>query len=284
MGDLPVASIVCAFGAALLFAIAAVAQQTAAANVREDQSLVRELARSPRWWAGLIGDGGGYVLQAVALALGSVLVVQPILVTALVFALPLSARFAHRTVGARNWALAAALCVALAVFLVIGNPTEGDGGAPFSDWALPLAVLLAVVAVATAYGVLGSRRVDPGRRALLLGTAGGLLFGLAAALTQYVTRLLEHGPAHLLTSWQTWALVASGAVGLYLQQRAYQVGPLTASLPAVTVGEPIAAAYIGMTVLDERLRAVGGGLLVTIAAVVVMCVTAVALSRSEAVG
>ena len=59
---------------------------------------------------------------------------------------------------------------------------------------------------------------------------------------------------------------------------------MTASLPAVTVGEPIAAAYIGMTVLDERLRAVGGGLLVTIAAVVVMCVTAVALSRSEAVG
>ena len=41
----------------------------------------------------------------------------------------------------------------------------------------------------------------PGRRALLLGTAGGLLFGLAAALTQYVTGLLEHGlgaPAHQL--------------------------------------------------------------------------------------
>lgn len=85
---LPAASVVCALVAALLFAGASVAQQSAASEVPEGSGLMSTLFRSPRWWAGVVGDGGGYVMQAVALAIGSVLVVQPLLVSALLFALP----------------------------------------------------------------------------------------------------------------------------------------------------------------------------------------------------
>ncbi len=275
----PFWAVVCALVAALLFAVAAVAQHRAAAAVPEEHSLVGTLLRSPRWWAGVGGDAGGYAMQVVALALGAVLLVQPILVSALVFALPLSARLTGRRVGARNWAAALALVAALACFLVVGNPSEGDSNAPLGDWIVPLAILLGAVggAVALALGT-----ADGGLRALLFGAAGGALFGLAAALTSYVTDLFEHGLGHVVGSWQTWALVAAGLIGVYFQQRAFQAGSLTASLPAVTIAEPLAAAFLGLTVLDEQLRTNGFGVVITAFAVVVMCVTAIQLSRAQA--
>jgi hypothetical protein len=273
------AAVLCALLAALLFAVAAVAQQRAAAAVPETAALIGSLVRNPRWWAGIIGDTGGYALQVAALALGAVLLVQPILVSALVFALPLSARLNNRRVQPGTWATALALTAALACFLIVGDPTKGNTDAPLRDWLVPLAVLLGLIAAATAGGIVAA---DPARRALLLGVASGSLYGLAAALTSYVTGLFEHGLGHVLGAWQTWALVASGVTGAYLQQRAYQAGPLAASLPAVTIGEPLAAAFIGLTVLDERLRTSTVGLVVTSLAVVVMCATTIALSRSQA--
>ncbi len=275
----PLGAVVCALVAALLFAVAAVAQQRAAAAVPEEQSLVGALVRSPRWWAGIGGDAGGYAMQVAALALGAVLLVQPILVSALVFALPLSARLNGRRVGARSWAAALALVGALVCFLLVGNPSEGDSTAPLRDWVVPLAILLGAVGGAV---VLALGTADGGRRALLFGAAGGALYGLAAALTSYVTDLFEHGLGHVLGSWQTWALIASGLLGVYFQQRAFQAGTLTASLPAITIAEPLAAAFLGLTVLDENLRTNGFGVVITAIAVLVMCATAIQLSRAQA--
>ncbi|MFE9324823.1 DMT family transporter [Nocardia sp. NPDC052278] len=279
MANHQVGAVVCALIAALLFAVAAVAQQHAAAAVPEDESLMRSLLRNPRWWGGIIGDAGGYAMQVAALTLGAVLLVQPILVSMLVFALPLSARINRRRITPRTWATAVALAAALAAFLIIGDPTEGNTNAPLRDWIPPLAALLGVLAVAVAVG-LGTS--DPTRRALLFGTAGGALFGLAAALTEYVTELFDGGLTHVLGSWQTWALVASGLIGLYIQQRAFQSGPLVASLPAVTIAEPLAAAFIGITVLDERFRTDHIGYAVITVAVIIMCATTIQLSRAQA--
>jgi len=67
--------------AAALFAVAAVAQQRAAAAVPKDRvgglRLVLTLARRPLWWVGTLADVGGYAAQAAALGLGSLLLVQP---------------------------------------------------------------------------------------------------------------------------------------------------------------------------------------------------------------
>lgn len=274
-----VGAIVCALISALLFAVAAVTQQHAAAAVPEDESLIRSLMRNPRWWAGIVGDAGGFAMQVAALALGAVLLVQPILVSMLVFALPLSARINHRRVTPRTWATAIALVAALACFLIVGDPSEGNTNAPLRDWIPPLAALLGLLAVALV-AALGTS--VPTRRALLFGAVGGALFGLAAALTEYVTELFDGGVTHVTGSWQTWALLASGLIGLYLQQRAFQSGPLVASLPAVTIAEPLAAAFIGITVLDERLRTNHIGLAVIAIAVIIMCATTIQLSRIQA--
>nr|WP_249359207.1 DMT family transporter [Nocardia cyriacigeorgica] len=281
MSNVPVAAVVCAFVAALGFAVAAVAQQRAAADVPEGEAFLAGLARSPRWWAGIVGDGGAFVFQIVALALGSVLVVQPILVTSLIFALPLAARYNHVPVTRAAWAQAIALSVALACFLVVGDPEPGVRDAPWSHWLGPLTLVLGlVVAAVGAAVVVGSRGV----RAMLLGAAAGLLFGVSAAVTQHVVELFGDGIGAAVTSWEPYTMVGSGLLGLYLQQRAYQIGALSASLPAFTVAEPLAAMFLGLTVLEEELNTGTAGLVVVLVSVVVMCVAAVQLSRAQAEG
>ncbi|WP_040815637.1 DMT family transporter [Nocardia concava] len=277
--NLPIAAVVCAFVGAVLFAVSAVAQQRAAADVPAGDALLAKLIRNPRWVAGLIGDAGGFGFQVAALALGSVLVVQPILVTALVFALPLAAHYSGRRVTRAMWGQAAALSIALACFLVVGEPTEGVSEAPWHRWVLPLGLMAAVIVA----GIVVAATVKvPTLQALLLGSVAGLLFGISAALTENVTQLFGDSVATALTSWELYVLVACGILGLYVQQRGYQVGPLSASLPAFTVAEPLGAAFLGMTVLDERLRSGPVGTAFVAASVVVMCVAAVRLSRAQA--
>ncbi|WP_280235946.1 DMT family transporter [Nocardia cyriacigeorgica] len=279
MDNVSVAAVVCAFIAALGFAVAAVAQQRAAAEVPAGQALLAGLMRSPRWWAGIIGDGGAFVFQIVALALGSVLVVQPILVTSLVFALPLAAHYNRVPVTRTAWAHAGALSIALACFLVVGDPSEGVRDAPWAQWMGPLSLVfgLAVAAVVAALLV----RVTA-LRAMLLGAAAGLLFGVSAALTQHVVELFGDGIGAALSGWEPYTMVGAGLVGLYLQQRAYQIGALSASLPAFTVAEPLGAMFLGLTVLEERLDTGPAGIAVVLASVVVMCIAAVQLSRVQA--
>ena len=133
--------------------------------------------------------------------------------------------------------------------------------------------------VAVAVALTGIRS---GPRALLLGAACGALYGTAVALTKPVIDELTHGPVAVLSGWELWALVASGAAGFYLQQRAFQAGSLAASLPAITISEPLVAVFLGFTVLGERLRVDTPGAVVVAVAVVVMVTTTVALSRTQA--
>ncbi|MFC8382895.1 DMT family transporter [Nocardia sp. NPDC057272] len=275
-----IATIACALIAAMLIALGAVAQQRAAAAVPEGTSLLGGLLRSPRWWSGIVGDTGGYAMQVLALAFGAVLVVQPILVSALVFALPLSARLNGQRITARAAATALILVAALALFLIVGDPTAGEDTAPFREWLVPLAILLGVVVAAAVAGLTISSRSG---QALALGLAGGALFGTAAALTDRVVTLFGDGIGAVLGGWQTWTLVAAGLLGVYLQQRAFQAGPLSASLPAATIAEPLAAAFLGLTALDEHLRTSGPGLVVVGVCVVVMCAATVALCHTRAV-
>nr|WP_296766326.1 DMT family transporter [Rhodococcus sp. (in: high G+C Gram-positive bacteria)] len=274
-----VLAVALALVAAFLFACASVAQQSAAAAVPDGESLIASLLRSPRWWAGVVGDLGGYGVQVAALWVGSVLVVQPLLVSMLLFALPLSAKFSHYKMTRSTWVLAIALALALAVFIVVGDPTEGHSVASFAEWRIPLAIASAVVLACAGTGLLSK---NPGIRALMLGAAGGLLFGMAVAFTKYVTDLIGNDTFGALLAWQTYALLACGGVGFYLQQRAFQSGPLSASLPAVTIGEPFGAAFLGITVLGERVRDDTFALVVIALCVAVMIFATVALSRSQA--
>lgn len=271
-----------AVASALAFAIATVAQQRAAAQSSDSDvrggRFVGQLLRNPRWLAAMLGNGGGYVLQAAALGIGSVLIVQPILVTALLFALPLSAYLAHERL---RWTAAMSgliLGVSLAVFLTLGNPNNGASQASRQDWLIVSVVGIPIVVSSV---ILANAR-SGATRASLLAIAVGLLGGVLAVLTKAVVATAGDGIGHLVTSGETYGLLAVGVAGIYLQQLAFQAGSLQASLPIMTVLEPVIAALLGLTLLHEQLQASGLRMTVLVVAAILMTVATVALARDRA--
>jgi hypothetical protein len=281
MGRVTALAAALALLAAALFAVAAAVQQWSAEAVPDDRAgvgLVGTLVRQPLWRAGTCADVGGYVAQAAALGLGSLLLVQPLLVSSLLFALPLSARWAGRRLRRADRVWSALLAATLAVFVVSGEPTAGVDRVGLRAW-LPAAAVLGLLVAGCLLGAALRRGTA---RAVLLAVATGVLYGLAAALTKGVVDLLGHGLLAVLTSAETYGLALALAAGTFLQQAAFQAGDLGASLPAVTVGEPVVAAAIGIGVLQEHLQADGAEWVLIAGLVAVMVMATVALARSSA--
>jgi drug/metabolite transporter (DMT)-like permease len=277
-----VLAVVIALVAALLFAVAFVMQQRAAAEVPDEESLgvglVTRLIRQPIWLIGTASDVLGYAAQAVALALASLVLVQPLLAASLLFALPLGAWWAKRRLRRSDAAWALALTVGLAVFLIAGEPTDGVDRADVTDWLIAGAVIVPV----TAGCILVAARGRGARRAVLLAAATGILYGVGAALTKSTVSLLDDGFVGVVTSWEPYALVAAIGLGTYLQQAAFQAGDLAQSLPAVQVLEPVVAVVLGIALLQEELQADGLQWVLIALAAVAMIVSTAALSRSQA--
>jgi len=277
-----VLAVVLALLAAMLFAVASAAQQRTAAAVPDAKAhglgLMKILVRRPLWWVGTVSDGTGYAAQAAALGLGSLLLVQPLLVTTLLFALPLSARWAGRHLRRTDWMWAGLLAAALAVFVVSGDPTAGVDRAPVQRW-LPAAAVLGALLAGCLLGAATRRGTS---RAVLLAVATGVAFGVVAALTKGAVSRLDDGIPALLTTWEAYGVVGASIAGTLMQQSAYQAGALSASLPAMTVGEPVVAVALGVAVLEEQLRSDGAEWVLIGALVVVMVAATVALARSAA--
>jgi len=242
-----------ALASALCYAAAMVLQQRSARASDPDASLrprlVVQLARRPAWLAGVVANVAGYGLRFVALGRGSLTVVQPLLVTSLLCALPTSARLHRQRLRRPEWAAALAVAAGLALFLVLGGRASGRAGAGAGAW---LAAAAAVGVPAALLVSLGRRRAGPGRAALLAG-AGGALLALTAALTKAVATASRAHLLHVLVTWQPYALVAAGAVAVVVVQSAFAAAPLTASLPVLMVVEPLASVAIGVALFHEHL-------------------------------
>jgi hypothetical protein len=277
-----VAPAVLALLAALAFAVATVVQQRAAALSSDEDArgfaFVKQVLRRPQWWAGTGGNVFGYGLQAVALGIGSILIVQPILVTSLLFALPLGARLSRRPLPQGTWMWGTVLVVALAAFVSLATSNQGVDHASHRDWSIAAVVIVVIVG-----GCLVAAHPRSGApRASLLAIAAGLAEGVLAVLTKGVASTAADGLVAILTSAETYALIVVGIGGVYLQQLAFQAGALQASMPIVVVLEPTTAVLFGLTLLHEHLDASGAALLVLVAAVGAMAVATVVLARNAA--
>ena len=229
------------------------------------------------WLLGVGCDVGAYATQAGALAVGSLLLVQPVLVTTLLFALPISAKMTGRKLYPADGVWAVVKTSALAVFVVVGNPSEGKDLASFSKWAPTLFACLAVIVACIVIG----RMWKPGAAALLAAATGGM-FGIGAALTKSAMNLLGQGIPQLLTSWELYVLIGAGVAGAVLQEDAFQAGDIEASLPAMTILEPLVAILLGVAVLDERIQARGGEWVIIAMTIVAMGIATVQLARRAA--
>ncbi len=268
--------------AAVFLAIGIVVRQRATLDVPAEHGvsavMVLTLIRRPLWWAGTAAAVAGFVFQALALANGSLLLVQPILVSALLFALPLSARLAHRRVTRAEWAWALLLTAALAVFVVLAKPSPGDYEASLQTSAI-VAVVCTVAVLACV--VVASRSAD-WRRAVLLAVAVGVLFGVVAVLTKLFMHVLTHeGLVAVLVTPVPYLLVILGVIAVLLQQSAFHAGSLQTSVPTMLTLEPVIAVVLGAVVLGEHLDVGRLDAVVLAISTLAMVAGTIALGRDE---
>jgi drug/metabolite transporter (DMT)-like permease len=243
-----------ALAAALLFSLGTVLQQQVAATASEEEArgagfLIR-LARKPRWLAGIAADALGFVAQAAALGLGRIVVVQPLLATSVVFALPLGARLEHKPISRPEILAALAVTAGLGGFLVLADPEGGVENASATAWV----VSFAIAAVVCAALVVGARGRDPVHRAAMLGTAAGILFALSAALTKATVEQLDDGVLTIFENWQVYALVVVGYASMTISQASLQTGALAAAVATQMSLDPVASLFLGTLAFEETIH------------------------------
>jgi drug/metabolite transporter (DMT)-like permease len=275
---------VLALVAAFLFALAAALQQKGALglpeiSLRRPASLAR-LAGQTMWLVGTVALLTGYVFQAAALDRGRLAIIQPLLVTTVIFALPLGYFLTSQHVGRREVIGALVIVVGLALFALYGDPAGGLENAPGSEWAIAIAVIAVLSGVLLAFGGRGSLTT----KAAVYGTVAGILFGLSAALTKPTLDYLHESIGELLSHWEPYALALAGVLGFVLQQVSLGTGKLAPSVATVSVANPIVGILLGIILLDERLSRPAWHILVACIGLGLALVGAVVIAVAREVG
>jgi len=269
--------------AAFCFALAATLQQRGALNLptislADPKSLLR-LAGNVTWLAGTLVLVTGYLFQAGALDRGRLVVIQPLLVTTIVFALPLGYFLTKQHVGRREVTGAIVVLCGLALFVYFGDPAGGNENASNAQWAIAFAVLGAISTVLFVFG----RGGDLSMKAAVYGTVSGIMFGVSSALTKPTLEFLHESVGTMLSHWECYALAIAGVGGFVLQQVSLGTGRLAPSVATVSVANPVVGILIGVLLLDERLSRPTWHVLLAVVGLALALIGAVVISLSQEV-
>ena len=253
--DTLVIAVPAAVAAATCFGLTGALQHRAARRT-DQQGAVRvgllwDLLHQPLWLSSLVANAFGVLLQWLALSTGPLILIQPLLVTGLLFAVIITSAL-HRQRVDRVVLLGAMLCVGgLAGFLLMARPQEGQDWLAF-DQVLPFALGLAVILA----GCLVVAHKYPGTpRVLALATATGVLYGVTASLTKLAADDLRGGILAMLTDWPFYLVAICGVLGFWLNQNAFRVGvALAPALAVIVILDPLVGIGIGVLWLGERLQ------------------------------
>ena len=267
-----VVSIVAALASAAMFAVTTNLQREAASRVPVHGGgpvhLVRRLVADPRWLLAAVIGGLALVLHGLALARGSVLVVQSVMALGLVIALSLEAFRHHRRLRPTELGGAVLVVGGVTAIVAAGRPVEGRLSADV--WIL---VAAAALVLATFALIIRSRHaVGTTWEARLLAGAGGACFAVDAVFLQRLAAVLD--PKGATPIWTGFDAVATGTdlVGFFAASmaggiaihRAYQVAPLREVQPTLAASEPVTAFAVSAVLLHEGVRwgALGYGVVV----------------------
>jgi drug/metabolite transporter (DMT)-like permease len=211
--------------------------------------LLWHLTQRPVWVLGQALGIAGFITHALAVIHGPISLVQPIIITGIVFAVPIRAAISRRLPEPREMGAVFLTAGALAIFLLASDPSEGDGhpgGLAFFFLVAGCASLGVLVFVLT-------RLVRTGNlRAFLLGASAGLLLGLVAVLVKAAEEEYDKGGlSHLLTTWPIYGLACAGLGGVAINQVAYRSARLSASMPMLNVVNCLVGLSFGYLVFQE---------------------------------
>jgi drug/metabolite transporter (DMT)-like permease len=242
-----------ALAGALVYGVTGVLQQRAARRIEgSDQlGLIRGLLAQRSWLLSTMGSVVGFGLQGLALGTGPIVLVQPLLVTGVLFAALTGFLLSHRPV---DWPLMGSLVLTaagLAVFLLFAHPTQGTDTVSLRH-VLPLAAGLFVVLIACITLVVHTRGLA---RSLALALSAGIVYGVTAAVAKVTIGAFGSGGFMAgLTHWSLWALVVLGPLGFLLNQNAFHEGELVSPpLAVITVTDPLVGIGIGVLWLGESI-------------------------------
>ncbi|MCC5036639.1 DMT family transporter [Streptomyces sp. WAC 00631] len=282
-----------ALAAGLCFALAGVLQQRSASARPADEflsfRLLLDLARKPLWVSGIALAVLAYGCQGLALAYAPLTLVQPLIVSELLFAIPLSALVLRMRLRRREWCGVLAVSTGLVTALAAARPRPAEAVADPGAWL----VMLAGVGAAAAAALVAGRHAGGTAKASLIALAAGLVMGTQSVLLAATVERFDGGAAAVFTAWQTYLLVGASIGGLLLIQSAFQAGPLAASMPVMDAVEPAVAIAAGVTLFGESVRTgwpAGGvalaGLLLLFAGIVLLDTSPLlkALYRRETAG
>ncbi|GII30861.1 DMT family transporter [Planotetraspora mira] len=249
----------------LFFALGAAFQQHEASGAAGPGMLA--LLRRPRWLigTGAVALGGG--LHIVALSAGPLIVVQPMGVASLLFALPIAAAL-HGRRPAAGELVAATVVGAGLVGLVVLIPATAP--APRMDDASALGLLAAAVLTALACFGLAKSIGGAGRPALLA-VAAGVMYGSSATVTRVI---VDGGGGHL---WLLAVLPIPVLAALSLLQRAYAGRHFAVAYATLQLTDPLTAVACGALLLGEPLPT---NVTAAVAAALVAGAGTVALART----
>jgi drug/metabolite transporter (DMT)-like permease len=228
------------------------------------------LLRDPLWVIAVLGDFVGFVLNAIALSIGKVVYVQPFVVLMLPVALLVHWFMGGSPPRRGDYLGCVAIFVGLAVFLTLA----GEPHHQRVPHAGSVAIAVAAVLVGGAALCLFVIRAGPRLRGAVYGGVAGALFGTIAVMIDASSDIVggHHGPRHhhglrgirqevqggldgLFETQRGLVIVVAIAVlgvgGIVLTQLSFQVGALSATLPANMVLDPLFGVLLGAALLRE---------------------------------
>lgn len=272
--------------AALSFGLGWVLQQRVAAQAALAEllswRLVLHLMRSRTWWLGIAAMICGQVLGALALQLGAVALVEPLLSTNLLFAFLIAGAMSRKRAQWHEIGGALLLSAALGVFIAVGNPSGPEHPRPSWDVGLIAVCVVGGVVLLLAAVAKSKGMTHLATEAVLLATGAGILYGLQDVGTQAaLVRLDELGVRALVTSPWGYIVIGAAATGIMLSQSAFRAARLDYSLPPTAVAEPIVGILLGMFILEDSLSLGVGDLAVEVICLVAMIVGTALIGRSD---
>ncbi|MGW7054286.1 DMT family transporter [Streptomyces sp. NPDC054887] len=214
--------------------------------------LIPHLVHSAAWLGGIAVIVVAAACQALALTVGSMSLVQPILVSELPFTLLIACMVSRRRLPAAGWAAAGMIAFGLGLALAAASPYERQSEVAPVVWVVTLLTTGGVMTLCVLAALARPRGMA---RAALFSSASAVGYALTATLMKFSTTTFEqHGFGAFVACWQTYGFVASGACALFLLANAMESGPLVASQPALTLGEALVSVALGMLVYGDEVR------------------------------
>jgi drug/metabolite transporter (DMT)-like permease len=261
--------------ASCLYALASVCQRLgveATPGETHPTGLIHQMVRRRIWIVGFVVMTLGYLIQSIALHLGSVVVVQPLMVSELLAVVGILWFWYATPWRARDIASVLVAVLGLVTFLVVASPSPGTSSPHAARWII---TSIAIAALATTLIALGSRGPD-WWRALFLGAGASVGFAFLAVVTKSLTAVLMSDWIRALISWQLYTLAFIGLTSFVVMQHAFRAGSLAISQSALILTNPIVSIILGSALFHEQLR--GGAIAVTLEVVSLVVLVAGAIS------